>query len=272
MQEGVPSENDHLRRRIPGGLKGIMRYWRLIAIIIACVGSTTTRLPAPGHAESDRLPSPKSGLDAHVQSYDSTGRSLVECVLGLAYDYHFPMGLEYVDRNAVRQHLAVRMHGATVRDVLTALVSRLPEYRVGLSGGVVHLYSPKARDDPSNLMNTVISDFEVNEVDTRQADFKLFVALARKLGKQQAVVGSIAVGAWGSKKITLHLRGARVHEILDAIVAANGVAVWTVRAPAEKLSVLDGTRWYIYPLELPWKEIVSRELQALYPAAEEAGK
>ncbi len=72
----------------------------------------------------------------------------MQCVLDLAYDYHLPMGLEYVGQNAVRQRLVVKTHNATVRQVLTAVIAGLPEYRLGSSNGVVETYSPKARDDP----------------------------------------------------------------------------------------------------------------------------
>ncbi len=96
----------------------------------------------------------------------------------------------------------------------------------------------------------------------------MFVTLARKYGGG-AVFGSIALGAWGPKKITLHLRGAKVFEILNAIVAANGDAVWAVRVPPDTLSVLNGTMWYIYSLDPPWKGIILGDLQALFPTRNE---
>ena len=66
--------------------------------------------------------------------------------------------------------------------------------------------------------------------------------------------------------MTLHLRQARVYEILDAIVAKHGAAVWVVRVPPEKLPTLKGTLWYMYPLEpSDWKAPLLGDLNLPIP-------
>jgi hypothetical protein len=115
-------------------------------------------------------------------------------------------------------------------------------------------------EDPSNLLNNVIKDFGVSRVDTHEADFQLFCAVGHELGSQ-ACGGSIAVGQWGPLKITLHLQNARVYEVLNAIVAENGNAIWTVMVRPDKLSKLRvGGIWYVYPLQQPFKAVVSDTL------------
>src|SRR6202011_5143005 len=46
----------------------------------------------------------------------------------------------------------------------------------------------------------------------------------------QGCGGSLAVGQWDPLRISLHLHNVRVYEILNAIVAQNGRAIWTVTA------------------------------------------
>ncbi len=121
------------------------------------------------------------------------------------------------------------------------------------------VFAARGREDPSNLLNKVIQDFAVSQVDTHEADFQLFWAVCRDLGQNCA--GSIAIGQWDPLKITLHLQNARVYEVLNAIVAENGKAIWTVMIRPDQLSKLQvGGIWYVYPLQPPFKAVVSDTL------------
>jgi hypothetical protein len=62
-------------------------------------------------------------------------------------------------------------------------------------------------------------------------------------------------------QITLHLQDAKVYEILNAIVAQHGNAVWTLMIRPERLSKPQfGDLWYVYPLQQPFKSLVSERL------------
>ena len=99
-------------------------------------------------------------------------------------------------------------------------------------------------------------DFSVTEMETRRADFQLFCALVQSAG----CAGSLAVGQWDPLRITLHLHNARVYEILNAIVAQNGRAIWTVTASNLASFPQCCGLWYIYPLQEPFKSVVSDKL------------
>jgi hypothetical protein len=149
---------------------------------------------------------------------------------------------------------------------LTAIILQFPEYRVSFADGLVDIYSPTARDDPSDLLNKIIGNFAVTELDTHRADMELFCALAREIVPPSGCGGSIAVGQWGALRVTVHLQRAKVYEILNAIVASNGKATWTVIAPPEKLSTIPtGGLWHIYPLEQPFKVGVLEQLTSMRP-------
>jgi hypothetical protein len=73
--------------------------------------------------------------------------------------------------------------------------------------------------------------------------------------------GSLAIGQWPSVEITLHLQNAKVYEILNAIVAQNGKAVWTLMARPDALSKRQSANlWYVYPLQQPFKSTVLERL------------
>lgn len=209
-------------------------------------------------------------LQARVERFDTSGRTLVASVLDLAYEYELPMGLEYIDHDAVTRPIDLDLRGESVRGILVALVQQASEYRVSFSDGLVDIYSPKARDARSNLLNMVIKNFSVSSLDTRRADVELVCALAHQLVPPGGCGGSIAPGQWGQVKITLHMENARIYEVLNAIVAQNGKAVWFVMAPPEQLSKFPmGGLWHIDPLQPPFKAGV---LDKLTDIGNEAGR
>jgi hypothetical protein len=189
-------------------------------------------------------------LDHRIETFGTSGRALVANLLDLAYEYQVPMGIEYLDRDAARRPINLELHNESLRGIFTAVVAQLPEYRVDFSGRVVHIYSPQARRDASNLLNKSIKNYSVRNADTRDADFQVLCALSSELDPGSFCGGSIAGGQWGSLRITLRLQSARVYEILNAIVSENGKAIWTVTVPPEKLSRLPNEGlWHIYPEE-----------------------
>jgi hypothetical protein len=121
---------------------------------------------------------------------------------------------------------------------------------VSFSAGLVDIYAPAARADNSNVLNTPIKGFSVTTLDTHRADIELFCAVVRQTQKAGVCAGNIATGQWRTKKITLHMETAKVYEILNAVIAQNGQAAWTVIVPPDKLSKLQvAGLWHIYPLE-----------------------
>jgi hypothetical protein len=200
-------------------------------------------------------------LNRRVERYDASGATLLRSLLDLAYAHELPMGIEYLDREALAKPLHLELHNESVRGVLLAIVEQVPEYKVSFSEGLVDIYVPTAREDPSNLLNKVIKSFAVSQSDTHKADMELFCALSHEIMPSGGCGGSVAIGQWGPAKVNVHLQNAKVYEILNTITSQNGKAVWTVIAPPDKLSKLPfGGLWHIYPLELSFKEAVLNKL------------
>jgi len=209
--------------------------------------------------QSSQVASFEQKTNKLVNRFNTCGRTLVDSVIELAYEYQVPMAIEYADREATTRPINLEIHNKSLRGMVEAIVKQDQQYRVSFSNDVVDIFSPRAREDRSNLLNKVLKDFSVTEMETREADFQLFCAVAQAAGSQ-GCGGSLAVGQWEPFRITLHLQNARTYEILNAIVAQNGSAIWTVTASNLASFPQSSGLWYIYPLQEPFKSVVSDRL------------
>jgi hypothetical protein len=170
------------------------------------------------------------------------------------------MAVEFVDGDATRP-LNVQFRNQSLRQILEGIIRQAPRYRVNFSQGLVDIFNPESRGDASNPFNAVIRDFAVTKQETRQADFRLFCALTRQIYSSKVCGGSLASGQWPSVEITLHLQDAKVYQILNAIVAQNGRAIWTLAVRLDQLSKPQPSDlWYVYPLQQPFKSTVLERL------------
>ena len=244
-------------------MKRTAKFFTLFAGWLA-IGSIQPLKPQALKMQSTQVLSFEAKLERRVGQFSTSGHSFVASVLELAYQYELPMGIEYINRETATRPIRLEFRDETVRGILLAIVRQASEYRVGFSDGLVDIYSPKARSDPSNLFNRVIKDFGISQVDTHDADFALFCALGRELVPPSSCFASVAIGQWGKQNVTVHLENAKVYEILNAIVAQNGKAVWTVVAPPDKLSKIQfGGLWHIYPLEPSFRAGVLEKLTSM---------
>jgi len=251
-----------------GMLEIDMRYFLLIICFTALSLLTPWELAQaawPCHSQSQGVPKTfAQRLETRIEEYNTAGRPMVAVVFDIAYRYETPVALEYVDSLSTTRPLNLQFHDESVRNILRALVDQFPNYEIGFSGDIVDIYSPTARSNSSNLLNRVISEFNVTNMDTSRADMELVCALNRESGSNGVCGGSIATGQWGTDKITLRMRNVKVYEILNAIVSQNGKVVWTVIVPAEKVSRFQtGGLWHIYPLAPPFKGALLRKLNDL---------
>jgi hypothetical protein len=215
--------------------------------------------PPTAKVQLPRVSDFEQKTDGLIERFSTSGRTLVDSVIELAYKYQVPMAIEYADREATTRPLNLEFHNKSFRGIVEAIVKEDPQYRVSFSNGIVDIFSPMAREDSSNLLNKIMKDFSVTEMETRLADSQLFCAVVQAAGSG-GCAGSLAVGQWDPLRITLYLHNVRVYEILNAIVAQNGRAIWTVTVSnLASLPQCCGLL-YIYPLQEPFKSVVSDRL------------
>lgn len=210
-------------------------------------------------------------LDAIIPDFEASGRPMAEIAVQMAYRYKLPAAIEHVDREALQKPLHLRLRGQTVRGLLAAIVASVPGYRIDFSQSLVDIYTTAARQDPSNPFNMPILHFDVDGLDTHLADAQLLCDIGRQLHGHSGCGGSVAGGQWGDRKITLHLENKRVYEILNAIVAQNGQALWApIVQPQYGSQLLTGNFWYVYPLDPTFEGLAMEELQKLLLRHQEA--
>jgi hypothetical protein len=240
---------------------GMMKYEIVLAVLLMVPFTGLRERPVKvnlGPVVQSQL---EQKLDQRIGEFDTAGCTFTRCVTALAYCYGLPTAIEYVDHDAAHRPLNLKFHDQTLREVLEALVAQTPEYKIDFGEGIVDVYSPLARADNSNVLNRNIRDYDVKEMETRQADFQLLCAFGNTLGSKFCG-GSLAIGAWEPTRISLHLQNAKAYEVINAIVAQNGRAIWTVTEPPDRMSkIQDGGSWYISPLEQPYEADVLLRLE-----------
>lgn len=246
---------------------GLALGFVLLSSIPTAAGSSPTR-SSKSPAETGSF---HRKLRRRLDAFDASGRPLAELLLSLAYRYKLPMGLEYVDRACATRPLHLKLGAGSLQAVITALVHAVPGYQVDFSQNLADVYAPGARNNSSDMLNAVISQFDASGEDVHRADLDLFCALVRKLNPRSGCGGSIAPGQWRTARVTLHARGKRVYELLNAIVAEVGPAIWTPVVAPESLTLPRSgtlsTLWYIYSEEAPSEEldIAIGRLRDLFP-------
>jgi len=147
------------------------------------------------------------------------------------------------------------------------LVAKLPEYRVTFVEGIVDVYSLQARRDRHNLLNTVVPSFTVNRESLNGASTELANFLRAQTIPGVGLIGDVLESP-DEPKITLELRNKSVREILCAIVAANGSAVWAAAAPPGKLSDPKAQLWAVYPLGYSFCDLLFTRLHKMFMVAQ----
>lgn len=219
----------------------------VVAVAVASLIPSSDSLKATQETPRRKQPSFDQRLGIRVLRYDTGPRPFVRAVLDLVSKYQLPLGLEYVDREALRRPLNLRLNNKSVREILQALVAQVPQYRLRISPDVIEVYSPKARADASNFLNTVVANFARTGQTPRMVSLAIYSAVTAE--RHQVCCGIVNVLEPGdAPTVTLALRDKRAYEILDALVARMQ-GFWIPVVPPEKLSVPGPKLWEVYQLE-----------------------
>ncbi|HKU76499.1 MAG TPA: hypothetical protein VJR02_21485 [Pyrinomonadaceae bacterium] len=168
--------------------------------------------------KADFVPSDKSALDR---------------IVAIAKHYEIPMGIEWMG-GAGAENLEVPASAlpanCTVRDLLTAIVSRLPDYQLTVQNGVVHLAPPVIAVRNDNFLNLVIEDFEVKDDSLFGADHELHIAIYMTLHPEvegyAGGYGHDPEHVFARRNLSYESHDLTVRQILDGLAKANGNALW----------------------------------------------
>ena len=172
------------------------------------------------------------------------GKSASDQLIAVAQHYRIPMGVEWVDQGSL-QELDVapppppRESDPTVRDVLEAIVLRLPGYQMTTRNGVVHITHPAFADDAGNFLNVHIEEFQIENENLLAAKEQLRLSIDMTLHPDDYEGGY--AGGYGhnpddvlaKRNITFQGTDLTVREILDSLVKANGNALWVAQLDSD---------------------------------------
>ncbi|HEX8633126.1 MAG TPA: hypothetical protein VF703_03130 [Pyrinomonadaceae bacterium] len=166
------------------------------------------------------------------------GKSAADQIIAVAQHYRIPMGIEWVNRSSSPEPDVAppsRESNLTVRDVLEAIVLRLPGYQMTTRNGVVHLADPAFTDDAANFLNVQIEEFQVENENLLTAKEQLRLSIDMTLNPDD-YEGGYAGGygynpddVFAKRNITFYSKDLTVREILDGLVKANGNALWVAQ-------------------------------------------
>jgi hypothetical protein len=207
-----------------------------------------------------------------IRELDLRDKSPLEGLLDLAYKYQIPLGIEYIDARLVCGRANLYLRSTTVRAAVEEIVRQLPGYRVDFSGGLVDVYSPRARRDPLNGLNITIDRFQVTRVDATEATRRLQDDVFAKLHPGVGFGGDYAQGETSpnTPDVTLRLNNRKVYEIMNAIVASDGDAIWLVLTRPENLARFEWNQWAVYNLNPVGKQFIVDYPKGLFPSCAQA--
>jgi hypothetical protein len=176
-------------------------------------------------------------LQTVVKDFDNQNKSLIPTLLKLAADYHLPIGIERVVRQAVDEPITVRLDEGTLVTVLDLTLNQLPGYAWAAQDGVVVIYGLEELKDPSNFLNQTVASFDVKNETLDHANMRLrnmFFATQNPTG---SYAGSyIGTPQLEDRPISLSVRNATLRSTLNRLAAAHGEVAWIVRVTPERLS------------------------------------
>jgi len=206
----------------------------LVAIVVTLLSSSIavfgqdarpTDLEAKLGCHADFVPSDKSALDR---------------LIAIAQHYQIPMGIESIEGIKELKAFPLQAAPATVRDLLTQTVWRLPDYQMTVQNGVVNIARPLIAARTDNVLNLVIEEFIVDNDDLFAANYRLGIAIEMTLHPEiegyAGGYGHAPDHVFTKRPFTFNSNDLTVRQILDELAKANGNALWIATLGREYLN------------------------------------
>jgi hypothetical protein len=172
----------------------------------------------------------------------TVSRILTEALLST----YVPGGVALLVQNGEEHHYSFELPARSLEDVLKAIGKTEPRYQWEFVGGVVNLY-PK---ENYAVLNARVYEFDVEKVTKedavkalmQKADFMRTQAAAEVAQFPYSCCGGLCTND-PARNISVHLKNATVHDILNEIVRQNGRSTWLYEELASN-DTQEGTKRY----------------------------
>ena len=160
--------------------------------------------------------------------------STLDRLVAIAKQYEIPMGIEWiggVGEEDLELPAAAVPRTPTVRDLLTAIVSRLPDYQLSIENGVVHIAPPVFAVREDNFLNLLIEEFRIKNENLFGAQYYLKIAIEMTLHPKDdgGYGGGYGYGpdhVFAKRQFSYKSANLTVRQILDGLINTNGNALW----------------------------------------------
>jgi hypothetical protein len=179
----------------------------------------------------------ENSVDRRASDFGSSGIGLTETLLKFAHQQNVRIAVEYVDRNALDQPIAVNLQDKTVRQGLDSILRNGRGYSWRTRNGVIEIRNQHVSKRANQQLDTVIPVFQISDsASAKAASAMLWMNLQAKLDpSMKGFAVSVGGGAEASNVIPATLHNRTVREILAYIVVNSRAEGWIVTGPSECL-------------------------------------
>ena len=200
-----------------------------------------------------------------VGPLDIVGVPLVDALLEIAQRERIPMGIEYIDVQALTATVSVHAKETTLAGLLSLVLPRSSGYVWSERCGVIDITHVGAPIGRANLLDHVIATFDIPRSSLDEFNSELEMALKRDLNPEASGFGGDYISLGPPVFVgPFHIRDASVREILSRAARQEGAAAWVVTVPPEGFSQASShSLWKMLPYTQPATRYSSLLLQAL---------
>jgi hypothetical protein len=176
-----------------------------------------------------------------------------------------PLGIEYVDRDALEKPISHDFRNATIGEIVRALLGGTGGYTWRVRDGVLNI-AHQSTAAPGNLLDRVLPDFEISKCSVGTASAALYFALYRDLHPEvTGYAGEFDPGNPDNVIGPLKLRNTPVRHVLNLLANGSKKRAWIVRVPPGHLDQLppDGL-WTIIEYENPPRHVAQWLLREIF--------
>lgn len=175
-------------------------------------------------------PAVQSVTSRTVGQFNAEGSTLFDAVLLLGQEQHIPLGIEYIDEEALQRPITVKVGAATVGQVLGAILKQEPGYSWSVNAGVIDVSHSGVPAGSANLLNRILPDYSIPSLSITEAGVMLDRDLYDSLHPgSQGFAGSYAGDILPLRVGPLSMRNVTVRQALNRIVGQAKDAAWVVQ-------------------------------------------
>jgi hypothetical protein len=178
-------------------------------------------------------------LRRDVASFNVAGLSLLDALIRLGQETRTPLGIEYIDREALEKPVTLSLVNITVQRALETLLSAQKGYVFTVRDGVVDISHSGVPAGSRNLFSHVIAEFSAPRCSVQVASNLLRMELIVDLAPStRGFAGEFDPGNPNMLVGPLKLRAVTVRDVLNRIVATSGKCAWIAQVRPENLDAM----------------------------------